>query len=147
MEFIKEVNFNLDEDLRKIAATIEGRLVSLAANKPPSDSETVRVYLIEPPALPLAVFDRVPYNLYLDSFLCSDMTLADGSSPELIRLAAFDGDECLGAGWISVPAVIWTSILLAEHLVTDLKFFHQYARDQLALKLSRRGSPEEDPNP
>lgn len=145
MEFINEVDFDLDEDLRKIKATAEGRLVSLAANRPPSDSETVRVYLIEPPAIPLAVFDRVPYELFTRAFMGSAMPFNNGSNPSLVRLAAFDGDECLGAGWISIPAVIWTSILLAEHLVTDQRFFQEYARDQLRLALSRLGKLEEAP--
>lgn len=140
MKLVGEVDFDIDTDLQKIKRTIEGTISSLAGHKPPGGTDTARIYFIEPPDLPLAVFDKVPIDLYIKIILARGMTLKDGSFPELIKVAGFEGDECVNAVWISIPSLIYSTLLLSEYLVTDLGFFHEHVNE----KVSRLLSKEED---
>lgn len=140
MQLTSNVNFDITKDLSIIEATIEGKMTSMAAHLPPGENNFVRMYLVEPPNIPLAVFADVPYDLYIQIVLGRDITLKDGSNPAMIKVAAFDGKECLVATDISVPSVIWATLLLAPYSVADLSFFRDYACGKLALLLSEKGS-------
>lgn len=123
MKFIKHVAFNTEADMEQIVGISEGKLISFAAHQIQSKSDSLRIYLVTMDHVPIAVFDGVPEDLFLKILCARSSTFNDNQNPNLIRVAAFDGDNCTVVNWISIAPAIWASLILSEYLVTDLRFF------------------------
>ncbi len=126
MKLLRKVSFDPDADLKVIAAVSEGKVSPMAAHRPPGDTDFIRVYITASNNTPIAIFENVPYDLYIQVMTARNITFDDGTDPGVVKLAAFEEKDCVLVDMITVPSVIWAALLLAPHCVTDLSFFREY---------------------
>jgi len=126
MKLIKDVSFDQSADLKVIAAISSGKVSPLAAHRQPGPADFVRVYFLATNNTPIAIFDNVPYDLYIQVMTARNIPFDDGTDPGVVKLAAFEEKDCVLVDMITVPSVIWAALLLAPHCVTDLSFFREY---------------------
>ncbi|MFO0753730.1 MAG: hypothetical protein U0411_10465 [Thermodesulfovibrionales bacterium] len=110
-----QVDMHFTEDMRVIRAAIEGKVIPFRSTEPGPRSRKVRVYLLEPPDTPVAVFDAVPYEVYYSEWASRGGKTSGGATPGHICIAAFTGRRFLGIEWVDTPVFMRLAILLAPY--------------------------------
>ncbi|MBZ0155390.1 MAG: hypothetical protein K8I29_04140 [Alphaproteobacteria bacterium] len=114
---IGQVDLHFTEDMKVIRAAIQGKIVPFRSSKPGARNRKVRVYLLEPPDTPVAVFDAVPYDVYYSEWANRGRRKHAGAAPGHICIAAFTGKRFLGIEWVDTPALMRLAILLAPYFI------------------------------
>ncbi|MCC6347652.1 MAG: hypothetical protein IT388_10740 [Nitrospirales bacterium] len=115
----RQVDMHFTEDMKVIRAAIQGKVIPFRSSKPSARNRKVRVYLLEQPDTPVAVFDAVPYEVYYSEWASRGRSANVGATPGTICIAAFTGRRFLGVEWVDTPALMRLAILLAPYFIVN----------------------------